>query len=144
MSLESKVHNMGNILNEHGISHKEVFVPDFTTPNPEAMERAVNYIDSVVSSGGKIYIHCLGGVGRSPLVLLTYFARSGMDVVDALKLITNKRKVDFTKEQKGYIYYLAQAQNPKLYRSNAEKFYLEEELENIFMANEYNDHWDYY
>lgn len=136
LSLENRVYDIKNKLDQYGIDYEEVFVPDYTVPNSYAMEKAVNYIDSVISSGGKIYIHCIGGTGRSPLVLLTYLVKSGKNVLDALRFISEKRYLYFSPKQIEYIYYLAQSQNPQLYKSDKEKYYLETQLQKILRENE--------
>jgi protein-tyrosine phosphatase len=45
---------------------------------------AVLFIESVVSSGGRVLVHCAGGVGRSSVVTAGYLHYTGVDLYDAV------------------------------------------------------------
>jgi protein-tyrosine phosphatase len=45
----------------------------------------------VIDSGGKVYIHCAGGVGRAPTLATAYFITQGMTFDEAVALIRRTR-----------------------------------------------------
>ena len=55
------------------------------------LERGVAFIRNVVERGGKVYIHCAGGVGRAPTMAAAYFIDQGMVLDEALALIRRAR-----------------------------------------------------
>jgi protein-tyrosine phosphatase len=46
-------------------------------PTPETMEQILDEIDSVIESGKPVYVHCLGGIGRTGTVVGCYLLRHG-------------------------------------------------------------------
>jgi protein tyrosine phosphatase (PTP) superfamily phosphohydrolase (DUF442 family) len=57
----------------------------------EHLEQGVAFIRAAVERGGKVYIHCAGGVGRAPTMAAAYFIDQGMALDDALALIQRAR-----------------------------------------------------
>lgn len=55
------------------------------------LEQGVAFIRRVVENGGKVYIHCAGGVGRAPTMAAAYFIAQGMTLDEALALIRRTR-----------------------------------------------------
>ena len=55
------------------------------------LEEGVAFVRRVVESGGKVYIHCAGGVGRAPTLAAAYFIDQGMTLDEALALIRRTR-----------------------------------------------------
>ncbi len=49
------------------------------------------FIEDIVSSGGRVLVHCAGGVGRSSVVTAGYLHYSGLDLYDAVSHV--KRRV---------------------------------------------------
>ncbi|MEI7987843.1 MAG: dual specificity protein phosphatase [Chloroflexota bacterium] len=64
---------------------------DDDAPSMQALTRGVTFMQDVITGGGKIYVHCAGGVGRAPTMAAAYYISQGMSVSDALALITNVR-----------------------------------------------------
>jgi hypothetical protein len=64
---------------------------DDQAPTLDQLERGVEFIHQVVSKGGKVYIHCTGGIGRAPSMAAAYFINQGMKLEDAIQLITETR-----------------------------------------------------
>ncbi len=60
-------------------------------PTTEHLVRGMSFIDKVVSEGGKVYIHCAGGVGRAPTMAAAYFIAHGWSLDEAINLIRGKR-----------------------------------------------------
>jgi len=64
---------------------------DDTAPSLEHLQQGVAFIRQVVAGGGKVYIHCAGGVGRAPTMAAAYFLSQGMSLPRALSLIRRTR-----------------------------------------------------
>ena len=65
---------------------EQLYLPtiDFTHPSPEDIARAVDFIDEKVAAGGKVYIHCKAGRGRSATVAICWLMHSrGMSLPQA-------------------------------------------------------------
>lgn len=62
--------------------------------NPKAIDQAVDFIDAVVSSDGKILVHCHAGRSRSVCVVARYLmAAHRMTRHQALEAIARKREI---------------------------------------------------
>ena len=78
----------------HGLAlGKYLHLPtvDDTAPSIEHLRRGVNFIRREVEAGGKVYIHCAGGVGRAPTMAAAYFISEGYSLDAALALIRRTR-----------------------------------------------------
>ena len=72
--------------------HRRMPIPDFGVPLPEQMARTLDLIDMAIKTPGAIYVHCLGGLGRSGAVVSCYLVRHGMSGEEALATIRRLRK----------------------------------------------------
>jgi hypothetical protein len=64
---------------------------DDAAPSLEHLEQGVDFIRDVLSSGGKVYIHCGAGVGRAPSMAAAYLMAEGHTLEEALTLIRKPR-----------------------------------------------------
>jgi hypothetical protein len=64
---------------------------DDAAPSLEHLAEGVAFIERVTRNGGKVYIHCAGGVGRAPTMAAAYFVAQGMSLDEALALIRRAR-----------------------------------------------------
>jgi predicted protein tyrosine phosphatase len=64
---------------------------DDEAPSFEHLSQGVTFIERVISGGGKVYIHCAGGVGRAPTLAAAYLITQGMTLDQALALIQRTR-----------------------------------------------------
>lgn len=64
---------------------------DDTAPSEAHLDEGVRFIRSVVSNGGKVYIHCGAGVGRAPTMAAAYLLTQGHSLDQALALIRKAR-----------------------------------------------------
>jgi predicted protein tyrosine phosphatase len=66
-------------------------IPDDHAPSMEQLDRGVEFIQSVVASGGKVYVHCASGVGRAPTLAAAYLVSTGLSPDQAWALIRKTR-----------------------------------------------------
>lgn len=58
------------------------------------LDPCVDYIDEVIKSGGKVYVHCFAGISRSSTVVIYYLMKyHKMRFSDAFDLVKKKRPV---------------------------------------------------
>jgi len=73
---------------------------DEHAPSLAQLEQGVAFIQRVVQSGGKVYVHCHGGIGRAPSLVAAYLMRQGRSAEAALDLIRLTRPfIRLTPEQ---------------------------------------------
>jgi len=64
---------------------------DDDAPTLEHLAEGAAFIRKIVAGGGKVYIHCAGGVGRAPTLAAAWFITQGMSLNEALALIKKAR-----------------------------------------------------
>lgn len=67
-------------------------IPDFGAPAPGQMTQILNAIDQNLEKGKRVYIHCVGGIGRTGMTVACYLIRHGLDGSEALVELENLRK----------------------------------------------------
>ena len=65
-------------------------ITDFGVPSPLQMQGILQSIQSALSQGGKVYVHCKGGIGRTGTVAATWLTEQGLDDEQALALLLQK------------------------------------------------------
>lgn len=71
--------------------HLRIPIPDFSTPTPERMAAILNILDDALSRGWRVYLHCLGGLGRTGTVVGCYLVRGGLTGTEALERLQHLR-----------------------------------------------------
>ena len=67
-------------------------IPDHSAIPLEVFRLAIGLIDEALSRGENVFVHCIGGVSRSPVIVAAWLVRrEGMSVNGALSLIRNHR-----------------------------------------------------
>ena len=54
-------------------------IRDYGIPTPEAIKKLLDIIDLSIENNQPVYLHCLGGLGRTGTVVGCYLARHGSD-----------------------------------------------------------------
>lgn len=72
------------------VLYRRLSIPDMQTPTSEHMRRILDFIDAGLMDGRVIYLHCLGGVGRTGTVVGCHLVRYGMSGETALKIIADR------------------------------------------------------
>jgi len=60
---------------------------DFGLPSPALMSGILNAIEHILANDKKVYLHCMGGLGRTGTVVGCYLVHQGMNGEEALKKI---------------------------------------------------------
>lgn len=80
-----------------------------TTDISKYFDIAADFIEDGVTSGGKVFVHCMVGVSRSATCVLAYLMlKKGMLAVDAVRTV---RKNRFIQPNDGFLHQLAKLDN---------------------------------
>lgn len=74
------------------IEYRRLPIGDFAVPDVEQMVHILDTIDAALADGHTIYLHCLGGSGRTGTVVGCYLVRHGMPGAEALAEIARLRQ----------------------------------------------------
>lgn len=89
------------LLEQNGIAHVDLPFDDGTVPEFSIFEEwrslVLQHKDKVIS------VHCLSGLGRAPLLVGDSLIRFGMDKIDAIELLRNKRNGALNSRQFQYL-----------------------------------------
>ena len=61
-----------NTYAQSGVQQLHLPTVDFTPPDLDDIHRAIDFIEKHVEAGGKVYVHCKAGRGRSATVVLCW------------------------------------------------------------------------
>ncbi len=67
------------------VNHLRFSFHDFHVPSHESMIAALDAIDTALAEGRKVYLHCVGGIGRTGITVGCYLIRHGMKPTEALR-----------------------------------------------------------
>lgn len=78
---------------QHEIAHLHIDAKDFVPLTTEQIESAVEFIREHIQKGGKVYVHCKAGRGRSATVVTCYLLKYGGydSVSEALDFLRTRR-----------------------------------------------------
>lgn len=77
---------------ERPIEYRRMPIGDFDVPGAGQMVHILDTIDAALADGRTIYLHCLGGSGRTGTVVGCYLVRHGMPGAEALAEIARLRQ----------------------------------------------------
>ncbi len=66
-------------------------VPDETPVSLEQLKKGIGFIQQVIDSEGKVYVHCASGVGRSVMLVIAYLIHTGMTFDEAFAAVKATR-----------------------------------------------------
>jgi hypothetical protein len=66
------------------VRHQRFSFPDYDVPSNAKMVITLDAIDSALADDFKVYLHCVGGIGRTGTTVGCYLVRHGMKPMDAL------------------------------------------------------------
>ncbi|KYF41327.1 putative protein tyrosine phosphatase type IVA A [Toxoplasma gondii ARI] len=89
-----------------GIRPHELIFPDGEAPPDDVIDEWLTLCNAVSQQRGAIAIHCVAGLGRAPVLVAIALIEKGMDPMDAIMFIRERRKGAINRRQlqflKGY------------------------------------------
>jgi protein-tyrosine phosphatase len=80
------------VLKEHGITLLHLPTTDSRAISQAMLEDGVAWVNQALSDGGRVYIHCAYGIGRSVLLACCVLVTMGYTAQDALRMVKQKRR----------------------------------------------------
>lgn len=74
------------------IIYRRCGIVDFSIPTIDFMKDILDRLDEFIASGKIVYLHCLGGIGRTGTVVGCYLVRHGRTPQEALDWLTYLRR----------------------------------------------------
>ena len=72
-------------------TYRRMPIHDLSIPTIAQMNAILDEIDSLLSNGCNLYLHCWGGIGRTGTVVACYLVRCGLDGAAALQELKRLR-----------------------------------------------------
>jgi hypothetical protein len=72
------------LMHGRSISHQRFSFPDYGIPPLSRMTAALDAIDLGLAGGGGVYVHCVGGIGRTGTTVACWLIRHGLENTAAL------------------------------------------------------------
>ena len=73
------------------IGYLHVPTPDFTAPDMDRIDTAVDFVHKKISNDQAVMVHCAAGMGRTGVALASYFVAKGMSPKEAMSKIRTLR-----------------------------------------------------
>jgi predicted protein tyrosine phosphatase len=67
-------------------------IADYDTPSPALMKQILDTVDQHLAAGKRVYMHCVGGIGRTGTVVGCYLVRHGLSGEEALIQLESLRR----------------------------------------------------
>ena len=90
------------LIENEKIKFYDIEIPDGSVPNKEIIIKWNNIIDSINKSES-ILVHCIAGLGRSPLMVAISLINENMDPYDVVNLIRKKNPKSFNSKQLNFL-----------------------------------------
>jgi protein-tyrosine phosphatase len=74
------------------VVYRRLPIPDMDVPTTERMREIQQAIEAALEDGRTVYVHCLGGLGRTGTVLGCYLVENEVSVAEALAEIQRRRR----------------------------------------------------
>jgi Dual specificity phosphatase, catalytic domain len=77
---------------DRGVVYRRLPIPDMDTPTTDRMREIQQTIEAALDTGRTVYVHCLGGLGRTATVLGCYLVEHEVSVAEAFAEIQRRRQ----------------------------------------------------
>jgi hypothetical protein len=77
---------------DRGVGYRRLPIPTMDTPTTERMSEIQQTIEAALEAGRTVYVHCLGGLGRTGTVLGCYLVEHEVSVAEALAEIQRRQR----------------------------------------------------
>jgi Inositol hexakisphosphate len=74
-----------------GVDYVRFPIPDRGVPEPQQMTAILDHLDAALADGRVVYVHCLGGIGRTGMTVACHLVRGGATAEEALASIAGWR-----------------------------------------------------
>jgi protein-tyrosine phosphatase len=86
--LPSYRHRLEKIWGQDPVSHHRFPIPDLGIPDtPERMAEVLDHLQRMLAEGRRVYLHCMGGVGRTGMTVGCLLVRTGLAPATALDVV---------------------------------------------------------
>jgi protein-tyrosine phosphatase/nicotinamidase-related amidase len=75
----------------HGLQVRSHPIRDQGAPDPAELRQTLAWLREAVEAGGRVVVHCLGGLGRSGLVAATALIEAGLAPAEAIAVVRASR-----------------------------------------------------
>ena len=95
------LHNQQSLTENAGMEFQRFPIPDYGVPDFLDLQVLITQIRRDLELGKHLLVHCRGGVGRTGLICCCVLVTTGLNVPDAISIVTTKRseQVPETPEQ---------------------------------------------
>ncbi|GAW80902.1 protein tyrosine phosphatase [Plasmodium gonderi] len=93
-----RTYNDGEITSA-GINVHELIFPDGDAPTIEIVTNWLTIVNNVIKNNRAVAVHCVAGLGRAPVLASIVLIEFGMDPIDAIVFIRDRRKGAINKRQ---------------------------------------------
>jgi len=112
VDIRSEASDNQSLMKDLQLQYFHAVVDDCYPPSLNQLIEIYKFVDPLLDSGKKVFVHCQNGYGRSPLVTAAIMIHRGMTTEEALKLLYEKHPVTtLTAMQKNFILYLEEQLN---------------------------------
>ncbi len=85
------VEGLGDAYAAAGLNHRSLPILDQAVPTVEEMRALVAWMRSAIEAGGRVLVHCVGGLGRSGTAAACLLVEQGMDAEAAIAAVRRAR-----------------------------------------------------
>ena len=86
-------------LKKNGITVYDLTFEDGHCPSENIIEQWLNLVNQSIALNQIIAVHCMSGLGRSPVLVAIALIENGMSAMNSIELIRTKRKHAFNSKQ---------------------------------------------
>eukprot|EP00920_Eleutheroschizon_duboscqi_P014047 GHVT01032839.1.p1 GENE.GHVT01032839.1~~GHVT01032839.1.p1 ORF type:complete len:415 (+),score=22.27 GHVT01032839.1:1858-3102(+) len=101
------------VVQSAGIRVHEIIFPDGEAPPNNVVDDWLEVINEVGAAKGATAVHCVAGLGRAPVLVAVALIERGMDPLDAIVYIRERRKGAINRRQLQYLKNYKRRQGPK-------------------------------
>ncbi|SCM20804.1 protein tyrosine phosphatase, putative [Plasmodium chabaudi chabaudi] len=86
-------------IKQAGINVHELIFPDGDAPTADIVNSWLDIVNNVIKNNCSVAVHCVAGLGRAPVLASVVLIEFGMDPIDAIVFIRDRRKGAINKRQ---------------------------------------------
>jgi atypical dual specificity phosphatase len=88
-----------------GLDYLNIEIKNHTVPTLDQISKSIEFIQSSISGGKKVVVHCAAGKGRTGTILAAYWSLANkIDPKSSIAFIRSKRPGSIEKKQQGIVF----------------------------------------